>query len=135
MENKFFQWIHDVLRNLGKIKTKLPIMGDFFLKNELEIDPILKISDFDEIQIFLIRIFSNKTSYPTNVQVALALSGYNWLKKERHRAYTQLFQNNQTYWDTLTHLLIQKYNVRGTRKSKRISREKNIYLQVSSSLA
>ncbi|PLW11389.1 hypothetical protein PCASD_21222 [Puccinia coronata f. sp. avenae] len=115
MEDVFFQWIHDALRNPGN--DKLPVMGNFVLGDGRGENPIFTLSDFGEVQIFLIRILSDTTSYSRNIQVALALIGY-WLKNERRSVYTQLFQNDETYWDTLINLLTAQYNVSGTRTSR-----------------
>ncbi|KNZ47743.1 hypothetical protein VP01_618g3 [Puccinia sorghi] len=94
-------WIHQVLFDVNQ--NKLPLLGDFVVEDGIPINSFSP-EDFNLIQTLLIRLITSQHSHRRNFQAALSVFGY-WLKNMADDLYSQLFKNDEEYWDILTKII------------------------------
>ncbi|KNZ55102.1 hypothetical protein VP01_2769g5 [Puccinia sorghi] len=94
-------WINEVLFDVNK--NKLPLLGEFALEDGKSIDSFSP-DDFNVIQTLLICLITSQNSHRRNFQASLSVFGY-WLKNMYGRLYSQLFKNDEEYWDILTQII------------------------------
>ncbi|KNZ51986.1 hypothetical protein VP01_373g2 [Puccinia sorghi] len=94
-------WIYEVVFDMNK--NKLPLIGYFLLEDGRSIDSFSP-ADFNIIQSLLIRLITSQNSHRRHFQAALSVFGY-WLKNMVGQIYSQLFKNDEEYWDTLIKII------------------------------
>ncbi|KNZ57923.1 hypothetical protein VP01_203g11 [Puccinia sorghi] len=94
-------WIHEVLFDVNQ--NKLPLVGDFILEDGRSIDSYSP-EDFNVIQRLLVCLITSQDSHRRFFQGALSVFGY-WLKNMAGMIYSQLFKNDEEYWDIITKMI------------------------------
>ncbi|KAA1108739.1 hypothetical protein PGT21_023779 [Puccinia graminis f. sp. tritici] len=123
LEQKFFQWIYDIFINPGN--GKLPIFGNFVLKNQTKSNFLLSKSHFYPTQIYLMHYFSDTRTYDRTIHVGLTLIGY-WYKNKKHDYFDNLFKNDRAYWKTVIGLLKEKYYYAGFCSLRNFSKDETL---------